>query len=158
MALAMQSDSVIGHAGSIDFSELGMKFVSGNALLAVYRARRGDEPIEKYTKDFLRLVEEYLQATVEWYRAFKSEEAFSRAGLILSMERGEKTRIIEVYATEFFGKQFVDELEELIKYMRRYGLSRRPRSPKHKKMVDFLELLNSMRNLYSNAPAFRPGF
>lgn len=158
MALAMASNGVIGHVGRIDSSEHAMKFVSGDALLAVYRARRGDEPIEKYTENFAILTDEYLQTTVEWYRAFESEEAFSKAGLVLSMKRGEITRIIEVYATEFFGKEFVDELETLVKYMRRYGLSRRPRSPRYQQMVTFLELLNSMQNLYSNKPAFTPGF
>lgn len=158
MSLAMTSTNAIASIGRIDFSELAMKLASGNAILAVFSARRGDEPNEKYIEDFYRLIDEYLQATVDWYRAFESEEAFSKAGFILSMERGERTRIIEVYARKFFGDNFTDPLEVLVKYMQRYGLSRRPRSPKHQQMLEFLQLLNSLNNLYSNTPAFRPGF
>lgn len=158
MSLAMASPSAIASIGRLDFSELAMKLLSGHAILAVFRARRGDEPEEKYTEDFYKLIDEYLQATIDWFRAFESEEAFSKAGLILTLERGEKVKIIEVYAIKFFGESFADELEVLVKYMRRYGLSRRPRSPLHQQMLEFLDLLNSMNNLYSNAPAFRPGF
>lgn len=158
MSLVMATPNAITSIGHIDFTELAVKLVAGDAILAVYRAQRADEPLADYSDDFFRLIDEYLQPTIDYYRAFESEEAFSKVGGILSIDRGKMSQIIEVYAIKFFGEKYIDPLEAMVKYMRRYGLSRRPRSSHHQQMLEFLDLLNSMNNIYSNAPAFRPGF